>query len=115
MKTAFFQSFEDTSEREKTPFRLSMVQAELKKIICRATSFLVLTYTKGNMLQHVMRDCHGLQVLQVQLEYASLEKTGQEYLWTAATVSRLKSKQNHHLKLSIGIKRIFFNGLRKIS
>ena len=31
MKTAFFQSFEDSSEREETPFRLSMVQAELKK------------------------------------------------------------------------------------
>ena len=31
MKTAFFQSFEDSSDREETPFRLSMVQAELKK------------------------------------------------------------------------------------
>ena len=31
MKTAFFQSFEDPSDREETPFRLSMVQAELKK------------------------------------------------------------------------------------
>ena len=31
MKTAFFQSFEDSSDREKTPLRLSMVQAELKK------------------------------------------------------------------------------------
>ncbi len=31
MKTAFFQSFEDSSKREETPFRLSMVQAELKK------------------------------------------------------------------------------------
>ena len=31
MKTAFFQSFEALSDREETPFRLSMVQAELKK------------------------------------------------------------------------------------
>ena len=31
MKTAFFQSFEDSSDREETPLRLSMVQAELKK------------------------------------------------------------------------------------
>ena len=31
MKTAFFQSFEDSSEREETPLRLSMVQTELKK------------------------------------------------------------------------------------
>ena len=31
MKTAFFQSFEDSSDREETPFRLSMVQAELRK------------------------------------------------------------------------------------
>ena len=31
MKTAFFQSFEDSSDREETPLRLSMVQTELKK------------------------------------------------------------------------------------
>ena len=31
MKTAFFQSFEDSSDREETPFRLSMLQAEVKK------------------------------------------------------------------------------------
>ena len=31
MKTAFFQSFEDSSDRQETPFRLSMVQAELEK------------------------------------------------------------------------------------
>ena len=31
MKTAFFQSFEESSDREETPFRISMVQAELKK------------------------------------------------------------------------------------
>ncbi len=31
MKTAFFQSFEDSSGREETPFRLSMLQAEVKK------------------------------------------------------------------------------------
>ena len=31
MKTAFFQSFEELSDREETPFRISMVQAELKK------------------------------------------------------------------------------------
>ena len=30
MKTAFFQSFDNSSDREETPFRLSMVQAELK-------------------------------------------------------------------------------------
>ena len=78
MKTAFFQSFEDSSDREETPFRLSMVQAELKKIIYQATLFLVLMSTKGNMLQHVMRDYHGLQVLQVQLAFALLEMTGLE-------------------------------------
>ena len=31
MKTAFFQSFEDPSEREETPYRLSTVQEELTK------------------------------------------------------------------------------------
>ena len=31
MKTAFFQSFEDASDREETPGRLAMVQAQLKK------------------------------------------------------------------------------------
>ena len=31
MKTAFFQSFEDSSDRDETPFRLSMLQAEVKK------------------------------------------------------------------------------------
>ena len=31
MKTAFFQSFEDPSDREETPFRLCMLQAEVKK------------------------------------------------------------------------------------
>ena len=31
MKTAFFQSFEDSSDRDETPLRLSLVQAELKK------------------------------------------------------------------------------------
>ena len=31
MKTAFFQSFEESSDGEETPFRISMVQEELKK------------------------------------------------------------------------------------
>ena len=31
MKTAFFQSFENPSEREETPYRLSTVQEELTK------------------------------------------------------------------------------------
>ena len=31
MKTAFFQSFEDTSNKGETPERLSLVQAELSK------------------------------------------------------------------------------------
>ena len=31
MKTAFFQSFEDPSDREETPYRLSAIQEELTK------------------------------------------------------------------------------------
>ena len=31
MKTAFFQSFENPSEKEETPYRLSTVQEELTK------------------------------------------------------------------------------------
>ena len=67
------------------------------------------------MSQHVMRDCHGVQVKQVQMEYGLLENTGQEYMKTDGIKSNLENKQNHHLKLSNGIKRIFFIGLKKTS
>ena len=60
--------------------------------------FLTQTFTKENILQLVMKDCLGLQVLQVQLVFVSLVKKRLGYLLMAGTEFKLKNKQNRHLK-----------------
>ena len=98
MKTAFFQSFEDSSDREETPFRLSMVQAELKKNSLSGYLVPRSDVHQGEYVAACDERLSWLTGFTGSAGLSLLEMTGLEYSWTAATVSKLKSKQNHHLK-----------------
>ena len=98
MKTAFFQSFEDSSDRDETPFRLSMVQAELKKN--SLSGYLVpRSDVQGEYDVACDERLSWLTGFTGSAGICIVGMTRLEYSWTGATVSKLKSKQNHHFEV----------------
>ena len=69
MKKAYFQSFEDSSDRDAGPDRLLLLQAELKKK--KLLGYLVprTDVYRVNMWPNVMKDCLGLLGLRDLLEF----------------------------------------------
>ena len=96
-ENSFLQSFEDSSDREETPFRLSMVQAELKNNL---SGYLV-PRSDVHQGEYVAACDERLSWLTGFTGSAGICIVGNdraEYSWTAATASKLKNKQNHHFK-----------------
>jgi Xaa-Pro aminopeptidase len=98
MKTAFFQSFEDPSEREETPYRLSTVQEELTK---NELSGYVCPHSDVHQGEYIAACDERLAWLTGFTGSAGICFVGKEkrgYLLMVVTESKPKNKQNRHLK-----------------